>query len=125
MKCQIKLILKFLFLSIVISCLAFGSNAETNKQERVPKSDKESNLNAESINNQNIIEEKQELEEWMFDREYWQIENEFEGDEKPDEETSLAEDWMSIYKFINASTNNIYSDFVEKEWMKKHHFLIL
>lgn len=69
---------------------------------------------------------ERELQEWMFDSYFWKIESEIWNESVVEEEREI-EEWMQNFKIKKSSfmSIDIYSDFEEKEWMKKHSFIIL
>lgn len=137
MKSQTILSLKLLGLSIIISCITLGlyaqekytgllsSNTETYKIKNLQQKDKRIQHKLAVIDKRAIHEEKQQLEEWMFDSKFWEISPKFEWENEPAEEPREIEEWMKNIKIKRIGCVDIYSDFVEKDWMHEHNFFIL
>jgi len=137
MKSRAKTIVKFLSLSIILSCFVFGLyaqnkysslltlNTNISKLKTLPKTNNKLQVKLAILEELEIVEENQELEGWMLDSKFWEIVKKFEWDEEPFEEPSEIEAWMTKFKINNICCVDIYSDFVEKEWMKEHSFFIL
>ncbi len=135
MKSRVKTIVKFLSLSIILSCFVFGLYAQNkysnllaikiSKRRTLPITDNKSQVKLAILEDMEIVEETQKLESWMLDSKFWKIVKKFEWDEEPYEEPSEIEAWMTKFKINNLACVDIYSDFVEKEWMKEHNFFIL
>ena len=155
MKSRIKVILKLLSLSIILSSSAFGLfaqnkysnylalNSKTLKRLTIPKTSNSVQLKLAILEESEIIEDRQNLEDWMFnislksdqieleieswmlDDEFWEIQKPFEWDVEPVEEDREIEPWMTKFKIKRVGCVDIYTDFIEKEWMKKHSFFIL
>ena len=137
MKTLAKSIVKFLSLSVILSCFVFGLyaqnkyssllalNTKISNHKTLPKIDNKLQVKLTILEELEIIEENQKLEDWMLDSKFWKIVKKFEWDEEPFEEPSEIEDWMTKFKIQKVECINIYSDFLEKEWMKEHNFFIL
>ena len=137
MKSQAKLFIKILSLSIVLSSFMFGLyaqnkyfdilalNTNTSKLKTSPKTNNPPDLKLVTILDLNVVEKPRTLEDWMLDSKSWEIVKKFEWDKEPIEEPKEIEDWMTKFKINNTCCIDIYSDFIEKEWMKNHNFFIL
>lgn len=137
MKSQIAFKAKILSFSILISCIAFGLyaqekhssllslNTEIVRFKTLPKTNNESQNKLAIIHHGEIAEEEQQLEEWMFNSAFLQIKHQFEWENEPIEESREIEEWMKNIKIKRMGCIDIYSDFVEKDWMKEHNFFIL
>lgn len=129
--------LRIISLSILLSIFVSGIMAQNNapqilvSDENSPtqKNLQETNyikgINLVTQDELDITEEKQKLEDWMFDCQFWQLVKKFEWDQEPVEETRLIEEWMLTFKIQLTGRIDVCSDFTEKEWMKKHSFFIL
>ncbi|MCD4835013.1 MAG: hypothetical protein K8R31_14540 [Bacteroidales bacterium] len=139
MKFRAKTIVKFLSLSIILSCFVFGLyaqnkysnlialNTKISNHKTLPKTDNKLQVKLAILEELEIVEENQKLESWMLDSKSWEIVKKFKWDEEPVEEEREIEKWMINFKVIKEACMciDIYSDFVEKEWMKNHNFFIL
>lgn len=139
MKSQAKLFIKILSLSIVLSSFMFGLyaqnkyfdilalNTNTSKLKTSPKTNNPPDLKLVTILDLNVVEKPRTLEDWMLDSKSWEIVKKFEWDEESVEEERKIEKWMINFKVIKETCMciDIYSDFVEKEWMINHNFFIL
>lgn len=129
--------LRIISLSILLSIFVSGIMAQNNapqilvSDENSPtqKNLQETNyikgINLVTQDELDITEEKQKLEDWMFDCQFWQLVKKFEWDQEPVEETRLIEEWMLTFKIQLTGRIDVCSGFTEKEWMKKHSFFIL
>ena len=127
---------RMLRLTLTISLIFLGLSAQSNSPGSLNenlntcKLKKQVKLNCEKnqlltvCDNLNINEEKKMLEEWMFDEYFWKI-SQPEWEEEPIEQIIEIEDWMKTFNVIYMGSNDVFSGFVEKNWMKNHNFLIL
>ncbi|HAF30059.1 MAG TPA: hypothetical protein DCG75_13545 [Bacteroidales bacterium] len=137
MKSQIGFKIRILSFSILISCIAYGLsaqekhsnllslNTEIVRFKTLPKTKSESQNKLAILNHGEIVQEEQQLEVWMFNRAFLQIKHRFEWENEPLEEPREIEDWMKNIKIKRIGCVDIYSDFVEKDWMHEHNFFIL
>lgn len=132
MKLHTKIIVKSLSLTILLSYFVIGLHAKNdnssflaiNTQNNVPITDTKLNNNL-SIQDEIVIEEEIQIESWMEDKDFWKIEKSFFQNEDSVKESSEIEEWINIFNKQEVGYINKYSDFKEKEWMKKHTFIIL
>ncbi len=139
MKFRAKTIVKFLSLSIILSSFVFGLyaqnkcstllalNTKISNHKTLTKTDNKLQVKLTILEELEIVEENRKLESWMLDSKSWEIVKKFKWDEEPVEEEREIEKWMINFKVIKEACMciDIYSDFVEKEWMKNHNFFIL
>ena len=127
MKSAVKTIIKPISLTILFSCFIFGLFAQnefsgylaTNSQT----SEIEINLKTDDSNTTKHAEDYQRIEDWMADSKFWEIDYTIE--QEPVEKEMEVEEWMTNFKFTLCGGIDIYSDFIEKDWMKHHSFYIL
>lgn len=137
MKSNAKTIVKFVSLSIILSSFVFGlyaqnkysnylvNNSKTAKYKTISQTSTTHRVKLASLDEIEIVEEKCLMENRMLEDRFWELTNKFEWDEEPVEEHREIEDWMNKFKIQQEDCVDIYSDFVEKEWMKDHSFFIL
>ena len=135
MKSAIKTIMKAISLTILFSCFVFGLFAQnnfsgylaTNSQTSKTKIDfkiKDSNNSKLSVwFNTEKADDYQEIENWMLDSKFWEIESPVEQESV--EEEMEVEEWMKNFNVDLCTGIDIYSDFTVKDWMKHHIFYIL
>ncbi len=150
MKTKIKSLIKYFSLLITLSCIVFGlvagnkysntisvnrklSKLKTTVKQNTSRDIKLTSEDIEIIEetrnleewmfNLHIItddfEQEQYLEEWMFDSFFWKVEEGISNDKVVEKDKN-----MDVFQ-KPCMCIDIFSDFEEKEWMKKHSFMIL
>ncbi|MBU8892714.1 MAG: hypothetical protein KOO66_08030 [Bacteroidales bacterium] len=135
MKSAVKTITKAISLTIIFSCFIVGVFAQnkfsgylaTSSQTSKTKIDfkiKDSNNTKLAVCfNTEKADDYQEIENWMLDSEFWEIEYTIE--QEPVEKEMKVEEWMKNFNIDLCTGIDIYYDFIEKDWMKYHSFYIL
>lgn len=137
MKSRAKTTLKFLSLSIVLSCFVLGVYAQskysnilaletkTSKHKTQLRIDNNTELKLAIRDDSKLAEGNKKLENWMLDKKFWKTVKKYEWEEEPIEQPREIEDWMITLKVKRVGCVDIFSDFKEKPWMKEQSFLIL
>ena len=126
MKSGVTTIVKILSLSILLSCLVFGAYAH-NKYENILTSNDnmaeyKTLLNQATklaiFNEAEIIEDQKQIENWMFDENFWEIQSNV-WDEEVIEEEREVEDWMLN---LDLKKENFNEERYLEEWMFDEFF---
>ncbi len=130
MKSGVTTIVKISSLSILLSFLVFGLYAQNKYVKILASNDnmtsyktlpKKTNLNATKVaflNDWEITEEQKEIESWMHDENFWEIQSNV-WDEEVIEEERKVEDWMLNLDLKNETFSE--ERYIE-EWMFDEFF---
>lgn len=126
MKASVKTTIKFISISILLSCFTlaiYASNTYPNENMSkaiTQKSKVKTEVIVAQLDEPEIIESEKPIEDWMLDENFWKIKNDWEIE--PIEEEKPIEDWMDKFTIKKTSHQLNYNN---NEWMKKYSFYIL
>ncbi len=130
MKSGVTTIVKVLSLSILLSCLVFGSYAQSRYENILASNDSrtkyktlpmKTNLNTTKLsifNDAEIIEDQKQIENWMHDENFWEIQSNVWEEEVIEEEREV-EDWMLN---LDLKNENLNEERYLEEWMFDESF---
>lgn len=128
MKC-IKLITKPVILSLIFTCFFISLSASNNYSTWLDsgsgKSKHKVHLKIRPIEDTETIEQDYQIDSLMQNYELKKNSKTDNFKEESIEKPSIVEEWMIIFESEQKPCSGSNSDFIEKEWMNKHNFLIL
>lgn len=128
MKC-VKPITKSIFLLLLFTCFfvsLYGNNEFSNCLDSdSSKSKHKVHLKIAPLEDVESFKQDYQIDSLMQNYKFKKVSKTSNFKEETIKESSIVEDWLIIFESEQKPCSDSKSDFIEKEWMNKHNFLIL